>query len=115
MAWNQGYDLYSLRQRRFMKAVEYVAKYNLGQNVPYTTYTWHDGTGCTTLESQTTISAASRGSIRPCWALIRNHYVGLKGLSAPYSSAYATLVGPEGRRRGYGPTAAALTNSASAP
>jgi hypothetical protein len=104
MAWNQGYDLFGYEDNRVLQMCEYVAKYNLGNNVPYTTYTWYDGTGCTTLESQTMISSASRGNIRPAWALIASHYVGVKGLSAPYSSAYATLVGPEGGGGDYGST-----------
>lgn len=36
MAWNQGYDLYGAGNNRFLKACEYVAKYNLGYDVPFT-------------------------------------------------------------------------------
>ena len=104
MAWNQGYDLFGYENNRVLQMCEYIAKYNLGNNVSYTTYTWYDGTGCTTLESQTTISSSSRGNVRPCWALIASHYVGVKGLSAPYSSAYAALVSPEGGGGDYGST-----------
>lgn len=104
MAWNQGYDLFGYEDNRVLKMCEYVAKYNLGDSVSYTAYSWYDGTGCTTLESQTTISSSDRGNIRPAWALIASHYVGVKGLSAPYSSAYATLVGPEGGGGDYGTT-----------
>ncbi|MBW8799897.1 MAG: alginate lyase family protein [Streptomyces sp.] len=103
MAWNQGYDLFGYESNRVLRMCEYIAKYNLGNDVPYTPYTWHDGTGCTTLESQNTISSGSRGNIRPCWALVYNHYARLKGLSAPYSKAYAGLLAPEGGGGDYGP------------
>jgi hypothetical protein len=38
MAWNQGKDLYGADNNRFLKACEYVARYNLGYDVPFTTY-----------------------------------------------------------------------------
>ena len=31
MAWNQGVDLYGYDDNRFLKAAQYVAKYNLGE------------------------------------------------------------------------------------
>ncbi|CAM3272328.1 MULTISPECIES: alginate lyase family protein [Paenibacillus] len=41
MAWNQGDDLYGWADNRFMRAAEYVAKYNNGDdNVPFATYEW---------------------------------------------------------------------------
>jgi hypothetical protein len=104
MAWNQGVDLFGYESNRVLQMCEYTAKYNLGNGVPYTTYSWYDGSSCGTLNSQTSISSSSRGDVRPCWALIYNHYVAVKGLSAPYSSAYATLVGPEGGGGDYGST-----------
>ena len=42
-AWNQGDDLYSYDNNRFLAGAEYVAKYNLGNDVPYQPYAW--GTG----------------------------------------------------------------------
>ncbi|HSC36871.1 MAG TPA: alginate lyase family protein, partial [Chitinophagaceae bacterium] len=38
MAWNQGTDLYGYDNNRFLAGCEYIAKYNLGDSVPYTTY-----------------------------------------------------------------------------
>lgn len=104
MAWNQRIDLFGYADNRVLKMCEYVAKYNLGNSVSYTTYSWYDGSGCGTLNSQTAISSAGRGGVRPCWALIYNHYAVLKGLQAPYSEAYASLVGPEGGGGDYGST-----------
>ncbi|MEU2777720.1 alginate lyase family protein [Streptomyces sp. NPDC007162] len=104
MAWNQGDDLYSYDSRRFMKAAQYVAKYNLGQDVPYTTYTWGTGQNCAQ-SSQTVISAASRGQLRPVWAMLHFHYNRRVGLDDKYISAlYHDLVAPEGGGGDYGST-----------
>jgi len=98
MAWNQGDDMYSYSQDRFMAGAEYVASYNLGNSVPYTTYTNCDGV------TQTMISASGRGDIRPIWELLYNHYVNLMGLPAPYIEAFAAKVRPEGGGGDYGTT-----------
>ncbi|MFJ9706749.1 alginate lyase family protein [Streptomyces sp. NPDC101234] len=104
MAWNQGDDLYSYDDRRFMKAAQYVAKYNLGQEVPYTTYTWGTGQSCAQ-SSQTVISDSSRGQLRPVWAMLHFHYNRRIGLDDKYISAmYYNLVAPEGGGGDYGST-----------
>lgn len=97
MAWNQGDDLYSYDDNRLFKAFEYVAKYNLGYQVPYTTYS-----NCTGIV-QTIVSADGRGNVRPVWELVYNHYVKRKGLSAPYINLFAQRVRPEGGGGNYGP------------
>jgi hypothetical protein len=89
MAWNQGDDLYGYDDNRFLAGAEYVAKYNLGQDVPYVVYQNSDVT-------QKAISPVGRGGDRPEWEMIFNHYVNLKGLSAPYSALFAEKVRPEG-------------------
>jgi hypothetical protein len=90
MAWNQGNDLYGYDNNRFLKGAEYVAKYNLGDSVPYFPYT-----NCLGV-NQTVISEASRGSVRPIWELVYNHYVKRKGLAAPYCKQFAEKIRPEG-------------------
>ena len=102
MAWNQGQDLYGYSENRFLQACEYVAKYNLGNTVPFTTYTHGNGVNCAT-QTQTVISDASRGQIRPVWERVYNHYVNRRGLAAPYTAAYAAKVRPEGGGGDYGP------------
>jgi hypothetical protein len=98
VAWNQGVDLYGYADNRLLAGVEYIAKYNLGFDVPYTTYDNCDHV------NQTMISEAGRGAInRPIWEQIYNHYVNRMGLSAPYSEAYAQLMRPEGGGGNYGP------------
>ncbi|RQZ38536.1 cell wall anchor protein [Burkholderia sp. Bp9090] len=96
MAWSQGDDLYGYDDNRFLRAAEYAARYNLGRDVPYTQYTNSDVT-------QPVISPNSRGNERPVWALVYNHYVVLKGLSAPDVEAFARKVAPEGGGGDYGP------------
>jgi len=100
MAWNQGDDLFSYDDNRFLKAAEYVAKYNLGEDVPYTPY---DNESIPHPTLMATISAGSRGGTRPAWELVYNHYVVLKGLKAPYVQQYAQKERPEGGGGDYGP------------
>jgi hypothetical protein len=104
MAWHQGYDLYGYDDNRFMKACEYVARYNLGEDVPFTDYVWHYGApgvweGWQTF---TDVSTASRGQNRPIWAQLYNHYAVRKGLFVPNTAAYMKRVEPEGGGGNYG-------------
>ncbi|MFF7467518.1 alginate lyase family protein [Streptomyces sp. NPDC008092] len=102
MAWNQGDDLYSYDDRRFMKAAQYVAKYNIGDDVPFTTYTWGTGQSCAQ-SSQTVVSDSSRGQVRPVWAMLHFHYNRRLYLDDKYISAmYYDLVAPEGGGGDYG-------------
>ncbi len=82
MAWNQGDDLYSLSDNRFLKAAEYVAKYNNGNDVKFSEYEWGSGRNGDT-KYHTVISEGGRGEVRPVWSMIYNHYVNRKGLQAP--------------------------------
>jgi hypothetical protein len=102
-AWSQGDDLYGYDSNRFMKCAQYVAKYNLGQDVPYTTYTWGTGQSCAQ-QSQTVISSASRGQVRPVWDILHYHYARRRGLSVPYITAMAEAGRPEGGGGDYGST-----------
>ncbi|MEV0283014.1 alginate lyase family protein [Kribbella sp. NPDC050820] len=102
MAWNQGEDLYGYDNNRFMKAAQYVAKYNLGQDVPFTKYSWGTGQNCA-YQEHTVISSASRGQLRPVWEILHFHYTRRKFLSVPYISQMAALVRPEGGGGDYGP------------
>jgi autotransporter-associated beta strand protein len=97
MAWNQGEDLYGYDDNRLLKGFEYIAKYNLGYEVPYATYSNCDGI------VQTIISPNGRGNVRPVWEMVYNHYVVRKSLTAPYISLFAQRVRPEGGGGNYGP------------
>jgi hypothetical protein len=97
MAWKQGDDLYGYDNNRFLAGAEYVAKYNLGEAVPFHTYV------NTSHGTQTEISDAARGNLRPAWELVYNHYVKRKGLPASYTAKMLDKVRPEGGGGDYGP------------
>jgi autotransporter-associated beta strand protein len=97
MAYNQGDDLFAYGNNALLKAFEYIAKYNLGYEVPYTTYR-----NCAGI-IQTVISTDQRGNVRPVWELVYNHYVNLKGLSAPHIALQAQRLRPEGGGGNYDP------------
>lgn len=95
MAWHQGEDLYGYDDNRLLAGAEYIAKYNLGEDVPFKTYTNKHGTA-------DDISDGGRGGLRPVWEILFNHYVKRKGLSAPYTTAMAAKARPEGGGGDYG-------------
>ncbi|GAA2626926.1 hypothetical protein GCM10009863_47280 [Streptomyces axinellae] len=82
MAWSQGGDLYGFDDSRFLKAAEYVAKYNLGHSVPFTAYTWHQGQPPGKAMTRTVISDVARGQLRPVWEMLHHHYADRRGLGA---------------------------------
>jgi hypothetical protein len=119
-SYNQGDDLFGYLDNRILAGsgsqiqnyksemntnlirAEYAAKYNLGQDVPYTPYSNSDVT-------QSVISPASRGDIRPIWELLFGHYGMIKGLNVSWAKQYRDLVvangnGAEGGGGDYGTT-----------
>jgi hypothetical protein len=101
MAWNQGVDLYGADDSKFRKACEYVARYNLGYDVPYTTYTWRNGPHCLSTE-QTVISEGGRGGGRPVWERVYHHYATRRGMAMPNTGEMAARARPEGGGGDYG-------------
>jgi hypothetical protein len=102
MAYNQGVDLFEAEDNRILAGSEYCSKYNIGEDVPYTTYTNSDVT-------QDVISDDSRGMIRPAWELLYAHYSSIKGLDANYTGLMRDLIneasgGAEGGGGNYGST-----------
>ena len=105
IAWNQGIDLYGYHDNLFLASVEYISKYNTGQDVPFTTYVYvYKHPYDTAYWVQTDINSGGRGQIRPGWDLVYNHYVNRMGLAAPYTEQYAEMVGAEGGGFNYGST-----------
>ena len=106
MAWNLGYDAYGYDDNRFLKGAQYVAKYNLGNSVPFTPYSKQSGPVTTKpwvgWSTQTVISSDSRGQVRPVWESILGHYSGRQGLEATWVQQMAELVRPEGGGGDYG-------------
>ncbi len=103
MAWNQGDDLYSYADNRFMYAAEYVAGYNNGIEMPFELYEWGTG-GKGEYSSQSVVSNAGRGEMRPIWNMIYNHYHNRLGYDMPNVKKRIEIMGTE-----YGPGGHAST------
>jgi hypothetical protein len=104
IAWNQGVDFYGYGGDRFLLGSEYVASYNLGNDVPFVAYAYQSGPlGSCKVGLQTVVSADSRGIPRPGWEILFNHYVNRRGLAAPFTAQYAALSRPEGGGGDSGP------------
>lgn len=87
MAWQQGDDLWGALDNRLMRGMEYTAKYNLGYDVPFET--WTDCTGL--YNDWTEPGEMGRGRIRCIYELPYQHYVGRKGLKMPYTKKILDL------------------------
>lgn len=110
IAWQQGDDLYSALDNRLLKGFEYVAKYNLGYEVPFTT--WQDVTG--KYSNWTQISDKARGRFMPVFEMAYNHYVNRKGLQMPYTEKVLMKIRPEGYDRDQPAFGSLLFNEAKA-
>lgn len=82
-AWNQGDDLYSQSDNRFMKAIEYGIRFNsLGvRDIPTTGYEYRQGKNGKPVWYYGTIDYQI--SWRPIYYQMYNHYVNRKGLEMP--------------------------------
>ena len=87
MAWEQGDDLWGAIDNRMMKGIEYTARYNLGYDVPFET--WTDCTGL--YNDWTEPGSMGRGRIRCIYDLPYNHFVKRKGLKMPYTKKLLEL------------------------
>ncbi|WP_328876547.1 alginate lyase family protein [Streptomyces sp. NBC_00287] len=105
MAWNQGIDLYGYDDSRFLKGAQYVAKWSMGEEVPFTASTREKGAinGWSGSETVTEAAGVDPAMTRPIWAMIANHYTKRRGLSASYVTRIAAKSGPEGGGGDYGP------------
>ncbi|KAL5357618.1 chondroitin AC/alginate lyase [Aspergillus floccosus] len=84
-AFNQGDDLFAEYENLILNSAEYIGKYNVGYDVPYTPYMSYQG-------NQTVISESSRGNVRPGAELVSAHYGQLKGLNSSWTDAYRDWV-----------------------
>ena len=95
-AHNQGNEtLYAALDNRLMRGYEYTAKYNLGETVPYKTWTDVSGRYC----YWTQISEKLRGVFRPIYEIAYNHYVFRKGLKMPYTGLVISKTVIEGSEK----------------
>jgi hypothetical protein len=114
MAYNIGEDLFAYDGNKVLAMAEYTAKYNLWKDFDDTSstsdekfvyrkkdfpYTYYENCSwqCPELSSQEE-NDKSRGEIRPCWALIYNHY------NAYYTKQFMDGMGVEGGGGHYGST-----------
>jgi hypothetical protein len=89
-AWNQGEDLFAWKNYRLLSAFEYIARYNVGQDVPFAPY----GPNCVGVR-QEVVSADGRGHKRRSWLLPLNHYRNQLGIAVPWVEAKHADVGDE--------------------
>ncbi len=94
VAWNQGVDLYGFDNNLFLRGLEYAAKYNLWNDVPYQSYLVCEGGSFAWGTSA--LNGGSRGFLPPTWDMFYNHYVNRRGLSAPWAAQAAATVRPDG-------------------
>ncbi|MEV6130207.1 alginate lyase family protein [Streptomyces violaceusniger] len=92
VAWNQGVDLWGHDGSRILANVEYAARYNLGDDVPFIPDL--DRTG---KYRKTSVSEKARGSLPPVYEMAYAHYAGVRGLDTPYTKA-AVFRGTGGAR-----------------
>ncbi|WP_406483474.1 alginate lyase family protein [Streptomyces sp. NBC_01615] len=105
MAWNQGIDLYGYDDSRFLKGAQYVAKWSMGSEVPFTPYTRKKGASGIWSGTETASAAAAvdPAMARPIWAMVASHYTKRRGLDAQYLTRIAARFAPEGGGGDYGP------------
>ncbi|MBV9126134.1 MAG: alginate lyase family protein, partial [Planctomycetes bacterium] len=98
VAWNQGDDLYGYDNNRLLSGAEYIARYNLGKDVPWQGYARNSGRRGPVV-SYSVVSPAERGNLRPIYEMVYNHYVNRRGLDAPHVAQAAAKNRPEGGPR----------------
>jgi regulation of enolase protein 1 (concanavalin A-like superfamily) len=112
IAWNQGTDIFSYDNYRILAGAEYLAKYALQGQVPYSTHT-----DCVNDDMlYPSINGLGRLDDRPIWELLYNHYVVKDGVKAPAVTAIANLYRPEvgsNDHLGYGTLTFTLSGTAS--
>ena len=82
--------MYNADDNRLMKGFEYVAKYNLGEDVPFVEHT--DTTG----RSPDAHFRAGARRVSAVWEMAWNHYHNLRGLEMPYTQRVLEKIRPEG-------------------
>jgi hypothetical protein len=104
IAYNQGFDAYEIYDHALLRASEFGARYNLGDNNfqssipgpsdPYGSYYYFDRTWELALWGGTEISSSDRGggSIFP-YEIAYNHYVRREGIEMPWTEAGLPLAG----------------------
>lgn len=92
VGYSQGIDMFGALDNRLLTGYEYTAKYNLGYDVPFVE--WKDVTG--KYSKWSVISQQARGTFRPVFEIVYNHYVNRKGLEMPWTKQVLEKSRPEG-------------------
>lgn len=92
VAWNQDDDLYGALDNRIMRGCEYIAKSNLGYDVPF--FTWKDITG--KYSNWQSLGHAGMAEFRAVFELPYNHYVERRHIAMPYTKMVLARIRPEG-------------------
>jgi hypothetical protein len=90
IGWGQGLDMYGAADNRLLKGFEYVAKYNLGEDVPFSPYT--DMSGRFPAQK----IAPRTAQLRPIFEMVYNHYTRRKKIRAPWTQKAVEKLRPEG-------------------
>jgi len=85
MLWTQGEDWFAEEDNRLMAGIEYTAKYLAGNDVDYDPSFYRCDANLLG-GPWSVISSDGRDIVRPVFELPYAHYVGLKGLSMPYTA-----------------------------
>ncbi|MGN6371336.1 MAG: alginate lyase family protein [Phycisphaerae bacterium] len=90
VAAKQGVDLYATAGNRLAAGCEYVARYNLGNDVPYEPFDSFDHK-----YFNLSISEKSRGTFSPIYEKIYRHYHDQAGLDMPFTRQVLQKIRPE--------------------
>ena len=93
VAWNQGDDLFGYDNNAVLAMSEYTCRAMTTNGVPWVNYA-----GCDATATGPAVGSNYRAGLDMIW----NHYVNIKGLSAPYTMASALANRPEGGGGNYG-------------
>lgn len=91
IGYNQGLDMYGAADNRLLAGFEYTAKYNLGFDVPFSS--WLDRTG---KYYHTRIADHDRGKFRGVFEIVLNHYEKRMHLNPFYTRMVVERIAPEG-------------------
>lgn len=93
VAWNQGVDMYGYDNNRYLRGLEYIAKYNVYNNswVPYVHHR-----NCLLTYDEASVWGARLGVGQYFWETPFAHYANVKGIAAPYTGQEAALSRPDG-------------------
>lgn len=92
VAWTQGEDLYGTLNNRIMKGYEYLAKSNLGYDVPFKT--WKDITG--KYSNWQSLGKDGMQRFRSVFEIGYNHYAERQKQEMPYTRMVLGRIRPEG-------------------